>query len=384
MIGLSGLLGVSQVATGSLVSAVWQGCLLAVVVWAGLKLLPKTPAAVRFAIWFGVFLVVAGLPVAALWGGAVSGAGGHAALLTLDSRWCVAVVGVWGLASLVRAGMLVVAAFRVRALWKRAEAVDVSPWLAAPNPSTGSGQAMGHPMLWPKRRVQVCVSDEVDRPGVIGFFSPKILIPRWLLEKLTPGELRQICLHESGHIGRADDWLNLVQKIALVVFPLNPALAWIERKLCFERELACDERVLQETGAPKAYAACLAGLAEYRMGRRGTALSIGALGRESELGQRVGRILRGGAGMKAVHARLVLGGAMLGLVAGAVELARVPQVVAFSERQGSGIREQGVGEEAGTTAGPSTARCALRSGQAKSKGYRRSQLQSQRIRIELS
>ena len=201
---------------------------------------------------------------------------------------------------------------------------------------------MGHPMSWLERRAQVCVSDEVDRPSVIGFFSPKILIPRWLLEKLTPGELRQIVLHESGHLGRADDWLNLIQKIALVVFPLNPALAWVERRLCFERELACDERVLQETGAPKAYAACLAGLAEYRMGRRGSALSIGALGRESELGQRVGRILRGGGGMKAAHARLVLGGAMLGLVAGAVELARCPQVVAFSESrvQGSGLRAQ--------------------------------------------
>ena len=31
-----------------------------------LRLLPKTPAAVRFAIWFGVFLVVAALPVLSL------------------------------------------------------------------------------------------------------------------------------------------------------------------------------------------------------------------------------------------------------------------------------------------------------------------------------
>ena len=198
---------------------------------------------------------------------------------------------------------------------------------------------MGHPSL---RRAEVCVSDEVDRPSVIGFFSPKILIPRWLLEKLTAEELRQIVLHEAGHLRRADDWLNLVQKIALVVFPLNPALVWVERRLCFERELACDERVLRETGAPKAYAACLAALAEFRLGRRGVSLSIGALGRESELGRRVGRILRGEAGMRPVHARLVMAGAMLGLLVGAVGLARCPQVVAFSERQGVGSREQGV------------------------------------------
>ncbi len=141
------------------------------------------------------------------------------------------------------------------------------------------------------RHAELCVSDEVDRPTVIGFFAPKILIPTWLVEKLTAEELEQIVLHEAGHLSRADDWMNLLQKIALVVFPLNPALAWVERRLCFERELACDERVLEATGAPKAYAACLASLAEHRLGRRGLALALGALGRESELGQRVRRIL---------------------------------------------------------------------------------------------
>ncbi len=177
-----------------------------------------------------------------------------------------------------------------------------------------------------------------DRPTVIGFFSPKILIPSWLLEKLTTAELEQIVMHEAGHLGRADDWMNLLQKIALVVFPLNPALAWVERRLCFERELAVDERVLGafsgKAGAAKAYAACLATLAEYRMERRGVkprlALVLGALGRESELGQRVGRILRRGERMKPVHAKLVLGSAMFGLVAAATGLERCPQVVGFA------------------------------------------------------
>jgi hypothetical protein len=142
-------------------------------------------------------------------------------------------------------------------------------------------------------------------------------------------------LHEAGHLGRADDWMNLLQKIALVIFPLNPALAWVERRLCFERELAVDERVLQafagRAGAAKAYAACLATLAEYRLGRRGLTLALGALGRESELGRRVGRILRRGEGMKPLHAKLVLGGAMLGLVVAATGFERCPQVVGFAK-----------------------------------------------------
>jgi hypothetical protein len=174
---------------------------------------------------------------------------------------------------------------------------------------------------------------------VIGFFAPKILIPGWLFEKLTAGELEQVMLHEAGHLGRADDWMNLLQKVALVVFPLNPVLAWVERLLCFERELAVDERVLRafagRAGAAKAYASCLATLAEYRMGRRGTALAIGALGRESELGRRVGRILRRGELMRPVQARLVLGGAMLVLLGASAGLERCPQVIGFAPSAGT-------------------------------------------------
>ena len=48
-------------------------------------------------------------------------------------------------------------------------------------------------------------------------------------------------LHEAGHLRRRDDWMNLLQKVGLVLLPLNPVLMWIERRLCLERELACDE-----------------------------------------------------------------------------------------------------------------------------------------------
>lgn len=337
---LAALADFSRVATGGLMAAVWQGLLLAAAVGLGLKLLPKTPAAVRFAIWFAVFVVVTGLPLASLWQHATGGtqAGGREPWLTLDLRWSLVIAAVWVVASLVRAGTLVVAAVQVRTLWKRARPVERER-ASGIHPTHRESAAMdGAPMILEgssgalpgSRRAQICTSDEVDRPTVIGFFSPKILIPTWLLKKLTAAELKQIVLHETGHLGRADDWMNLLQKIVLVLFPLNPALAWVERRLCFERELACDERVLRTTQAPKAYAACLAALAEHRIGRRGLALALGALGRESELGRRVGRILRRGETMRPMQAKLVLGGAMLGLIGGAVGLERCPQVIGFA------------------------------------------------------
>jgi beta-lactamase regulating signal transducer with metallopeptidase domain len=282
---------------------------------------------------------VTALPVISLWPRAAAVAvanGQHAAWLTVDPRWSLAIAGIWLLASIWRAGQLTIAAFRVRALWKRATPVETYP--TRETAMKGAAERYAAP-----RSAQICVSDEIDKPTVIGFFAPKILIPGWLLEKVTPAELEQIVLHESGHLGRADDWMNLLQKIALVVFPLNPALAWVERRLCFERELACDEWVLKAVagrpGASTAYAACLASMAEYRLERRGLvhglALALGLLGRESELARRVKRILRRGDGMRPVHAKLVLGGAMLGLVVGAAGLERCPRLVGFTPEPGT-------------------------------------------------
>ena len=59
------------------------------------------------------------------------------------------------------------------------------------------------------------------------------------------------------HLRRADDWTNLLQKLGLVLFPLNPVLLWVEHRLCAERELACDDRVVSSIAGRKAYALCL-------------------------------------------------------------------------------------------------------------------------------
>jgi hypothetical protein len=179
------------------------------------------------------------------------------------------------------------------------------------------------------RNAQICTSRDIDRPSVIGFFSPRILIPEELLEMLSGPELEQIVLHEMGHLRRGDDWINLAQKIGLVLFPLNPALVWIERRLCFERELACDDDVLRLTRAPKAYARCLTNLAEQRMTRRAAALSLGAWERRSELGRRVQSILRGGERMGLAQTRVVMSVLVLALLSGAAELARCPRLVSF-------------------------------------------------------
>jgi hypothetical protein len=71
---------------------------------------------------------------------------------------------------------------------------------------------------------------------------------------------------------------------------------WIDSRLALEREIACDDLVLEQTGSARTYAASLVSVAEkvvaekIRM-RRALALAQSALGREREVSQRVVQIL---------------------------------------------------------------------------------------------
>jgi beta-lactamase regulating signal transducer with metallopeptidase domain len=312
----------SRVAAGAFVSGIWQGVVLAVAVGLCLHAVPKTTAAIRFTVWSAVFLVLALLPMlrsfALRTDGVTAGRGAMLHAVHVDVRWSFAIAAVWVLLSGIRAVGLVSSAVRLRRIWKRATPVD--PGFEFGLLRVGSG----------RRVVQICTSADVDCPSVIGFFSPRVLIPVEMFGRLTATELEQIVLHEVGHLRRADDWINLLQKIGLVVFPLNPALLWVERRLCFERELACDDGVLRLTKAPKAYATCLTTLAEHSLERRGLSLSLGAWERQSELSRRVHSILRWREGMGRTQARVMLGVLVLGLLGGATGLARCPQLVSFS------------------------------------------------------
>jgi hypothetical protein len=313
---MQGVESVSRLVANSFISGLWQGVVLAAGVALCLLLVPRTTAAVRFAIWTAVFAVLAVMPlVHAFTAGSEGGAGGRGAVVHLDVRWTFAIAALWLMVSLVRAVKLAMSAVRLRGIWKRAVPVEGCDEVL---------QAAGF------RGVELCTSKDVDRPSVIGFFSPRILIPEELFARLTTEEFGQIVLHEVGHLRRADDWINLLQKLSLVLVPLNPVLMWIERRLCLERELACDDDVLRLTKAPKAYATCLTNLAEHRLRGRATALSLGAWERKSELARRVHSILLGGKRMGTMQARVLMSVLMLGLLGGSAELARCPQVVSFS------------------------------------------------------
>jgi beta-lactamase regulating signal transducer with metallopeptidase domain len=306
------------------ITALWQGALVALGLAVCLRFAPRITAGHRFVLWASGFVVLISLPFLPQISGAIDAGLRSSAPLAvapsikswvqLDVRWSLLIALGWIAGSVLRAADLATHTFRLRKLWQSAVPV--------------ASRTVGH------RTVEVCKTIALDRPSAIGFFAPRILIPEWLFDRLTPGELDQILLHEAEHLRRADDWTNLLQKLCLVLFPLNPALWWIERQLCKTREMACDDGVIRVTCAPRAYAACLTSLAERELQHRtGASLSLGAWHRRSELVHRVHSILRRRRTMHPTAAGVLLAALGCSLFAVSVAFANCPQLVAFVPSQ---------------------------------------------------
>ena len=271
------------------VAGLWQGIVLIAAVAIGLRLLPRLGASVRFAIWSLTFALAATLPLLHLQIPAINAAQSHSAPIHLSSAWGTAIAAIWAIAMAFRIGQLLTQATRLHRIWKRATPVT-------------AGETALALLNRGKRPTELCTSPDVDVPCVIGFRSPRLLIPDWLFASVTESDLNQIVLHEWEHLRRRDDWMNTSSRRSpLSSSPLNPRLLlWVDRPpppLSLERELACDAGVVASTAAPFDYAHCLTRLAEHRLhsplscSRHRLALPPGAASIR-ELARRIHTLLR--------------------------------------------------------------------------------------------
>ena len=111
------------------------------------------------------------------------------------------------------------------------------------------------------RNVRLCRSSEIAVPIAVGLFDAMILVPERLLEELAPDDIDSIVLHELAHLRRGDDWINAVERITQAALFFSPGILWLVSQLDLEREVACDDWVLQQNKALP-YATCLARIVE--------------------------------------------------------------------------------------------------------------------------
>jgi hypothetical protein len=196
-------------------------------------------------------------------------------------------------------------------------------WAVRRLKSNGSPAGLAVPISL-SRPVDVLVSERIAMPMAVGYRRPAILLPRALVDRLTPEELRHVLLHESAHLLRKDDWIALAERVVRAVFFFQPAVYWIGRQIEQEREIACDDWVVAQSGNPKPYATSLARLAELGSARgRSPILATGA-GRPKQIFGRLNTLLdRTRNGLPTVSEPMVL-------VAGAILLFAVAQGAHFN------------------------------------------------------
>lgn len=323
---------VAGAAAAVALNALWEDALLVFCVWLLLRAWPRLNAATRYAVWTATLVAAVIVPVATTLPfvgasaspvhtssgrstalasarsahddkavaerstvpsqveGAAAASLPPAALperlrLTLPLPVAMTLLVAWTLFALVSHARLATALLKLEALKRDALPLPIEyreamvRWNAA---NKGS------------RDVRLCVSDDIDVPVAVGLFDSMILIPRALLDRLSPNEIDQICLHELAHLRRADDWSNGVQRIALALFAWNPAALFVGRQLDLEREVACDDWVLSSTELVRPYALCLTKMAETATWPYRPMAAPGVFASRKHLSLRVERLLAAG------------------------------------------------------------------------------------------
>jgi beta-lactamase regulating signal transducer with metallopeptidase domain len=103
-------------------------------------------------------------------------------------------------------------------------------------------------------------------PMVAGVLSPRIVLPRSLLDEIGGSALSCVLSHESAHVRRRDPWLSAVLELLVIAaWPVAPL--WIaSARVRHLVELACDEAALAgaDTAERRRYGHVLLDLAEQR------------------------------------------------------------------------------------------------------------------------
>ena len=142
-------------------------------------------------------------------------------------------------------------------------------------------------------------------PHTIGFFHPRILIPRKLIRALGVTELRAVILHEEAHRKRRDPLRRLLQRMVGCFLFFYPPLWAVDRRLGEAVELVCDERVSTYGVGRETFARALSKTIRFGLASNLSPLSAG-VGGASTLRLRIQRISTPGRFSMLNRHRLVL------------------------------------------------------------------------------
>jgi bla regulator protein blaR1 len=245
-----------------IVTWLWQGLIIAWMVAAAIRVLPRLNAATRHAIWWSALAAVVSIPVAHglaevtmatppadfeadVTGALVLPAIPAGVLAGLFAIWAItATLGVFRIVLSCRA---LARLKRTSLPFDRAREARLPLWVKACNSD--------------HRAAELRVSDCISGACALGLGRPVVLVSRAVADALSDESLDEIVMHEQAHLDRYDDWSQLLEAFVGSLAGLHPAVGFLIRRLALDREAACDDRVVRSTGASRRYASALLAVA---------------------------------------------------------------------------------------------------------------------------
>lgn len=116
-----------------------------------------------------------------------------------------------------------------------------------------------------RRGVALLESGSIGGLVTVGWLKPVVLLPVGLINGLPVAQLEAILAHELAHIRRHDYVLNLLQSVIEAIFFFHPAVWWMSAQVRLEREHCCDDLAVEALGGDaRPLARALAALAAWQ------------------------------------------------------------------------------------------------------------------------
>jgi bla regulator protein BlaR1 len=145
------------------------------------------------------------------------------------------------------------------------------------------------------KRIEMFVSSASLEPGIFGIARPVLVWPQGISARLDDAHVEAILAHEVWHVRRRDNLFAALHMLVEAIFWFHPAVWYLGTRLVEEREVACDEEVLELGSERQIYAESILKICEFCVGSPLACVS-GVTG--ADLKRRIVRIMTSGATRK--------------------------------------------------------------------------------------
>jgi beta-lactamase regulating signal transducer with metallopeptidase domain len=280
----------------------------------------------------GAAVVIGSEPPASVAVSPVIGAASESAAASVVRNyidWKLALLCVWLSGALLVLARLAAGTAKVWFLTRQAQRITESSWVAL-------AQTLAE-RLQLRQSVRIFKTERIPLPMTWGLMRSVVLLPedaeKW------PQECRQIVLlHELTHVKRRDCLMQTLAQLACALYWFNPLVWTAAWRLRVEREVACDDHVLESGAKASDYAGHLVEIASaFRAASCGSPVAVGMAC--SQLESRVRSILNPNARRRGVNGlKMALAAVIAVLVTASLAMLQPWQGAEASARKSLGAK----------------------------------------------